>query len=99
MSTDAFLDRLSRARTAARRLATATAGQKNAALSAIADAIDASIPSIVEANGRDLERGRESGLTEGLLDRLTLDETRLRALANAVREVIGLADPIGQVVR
>ena len=99
MTTDAFLDRLSRARTAARRLATATASQKNAALAAIAEAIEASVPRIVEANALDLQRGRETGLAEGLLDRLMLDETRLRGLAAAVREVIGLADPIGQVVR
>lgn len=99
MTTDAFLDRLSRARSAARRLATATAGQKNAALAAIADAIEESVPQIVEANALDLQRGRETGLAEGLLDRLMLDEARLRGLAAAVREVIGLADPIGQVVR
>ncbi|CAG7615374.1 Gamma-glutamyl phosphate reductase [Leucobacter soli] len=99
MSTDAFTDRLERARTAARGLATATTGQKNAALAAIADAIEAGIPQVVEANRLDLERGRESGLEEGLLDRLLLDDSRLRGLAAAVRDVISLADPIGEVVR
>ncbi len=99
MSTDPFIDLLARARTASRRLATATPAQKNAALAAIADGIEASIPRIVEANGLDLARGRENGLAEGLLDRLLLDERRLLGLASAVRDVIGLADPIGQVVR
>ncbi|MBL5975451.1 MAG: glutamate-5-semialdehyde dehydrogenase [Candidatus Leucobacter sulfamidivorax] len=99
MSTDPFLDRLQRARTAARSLATVTTAQKNAALAAIADAIEASVPQVVEANAEDLRRGRESGMAEGLLDRLLLDEKRLQGLAAAVREVIALPDPVGQIVR
>lgn len=99
MSTDPFLDRLQRARTAARSLATVTTAQKNVALAAIADAIEASVPQVVEANAEDLRRGRESGMAEGLLDRLLLDEKRLQGLAAAVREVIALPDPVGQIVR
>lgn len=99
MSSDAFIDKLARARTAARALATATTAQKNAALAAIADEIEASIPEIVAENELDLARGREQQIGDGLLDRLLLDETRLRGLATAVRDVIGLADPVGQVVR
>ncbi len=96
---DPLVERLDRARVAARLLAQATTAQKNAALASIADAIEASIPEIVEANAGDLERGRASGLADGLLDRLLLDEARLRGLADAVREVIALPDPIGQIVR
>jgi glutamate-5-semialdehyde dehydrogenase len=99
MSTDPFLDRLQRARTAARSLATVTTAQKNAALAAIADAIEASGPLVVVANAVDRRRGRESGMAEGLLDRLLLDEKRLQGLAAAVREVIALPDPVGQIVR
>lgn len=99
MTTDPFIDRLARARAASRGLATATTATKNAGLAAIADAIESSVPEIVEANALDLQRGRDTGMAEGLLDRLTLDEARLRGLAEAVREVIGLADPVGQVVR
>ncbi len=99
MSSDAFIDKLARARTAARALANATTAQKNAALAEIADEIEASIPEIVAANELDLMRGREQQIGEGLLDRLLLDEARLLGLAAAVREVIGLADPVGQVVR
>lgn len=99
MTTDAFLARLDRARIAARSLATATTAQKNAALSAIADAIEGRVPDIVEANKLDLERGRETGLAEGLIDRLMLDEARLRGLADAVRELIALPDPVGQIIR
>jgi glutamate-5-semialdehyde dehydrogenase len=99
MTTDAFLDRLDRARNAARSLATVTTAQKNAALAAIADAIEGAVPQVVAANALDLQRGRENGMAEGLLDRLLLDERRLKGLAAAVRDVIALPDPVGQVVR
>ncbi len=99
MSSDAFIEKLSRARTAARGLGRATTAQKNAALAAIADEIEASTAEVVAANEIDLQRGREQQIGDGLLDRLLLDEARLRGLAGAVRDVIGLADPVGQVVR
>lgn len=99
MTNDVFLERLSNARVAARKLANSTTQQKNAALAAIADAIEGAIPRIIEANGLDLARGREQQIGDGLLDRLMLDEARLRGLADAVREVIGLPDPVGQIVR
>ena len=99
MSSDAFIEKLSRARTAVRGLSRATTAQKNAALAAIADEIEASTVEVVAANEIDLQRGREQQIGDGLLDRLLLDEARLRGLAGAVRDVIGLADPVGQVVR
>ncbi|UOQ58405.1 glutamate-5-semialdehyde dehydrogenase [Leucobacter allii] len=98
-ASDPFIDRLARARAAAKRLATATTAQKHAALEAIAAGIEGAIPRIVAANAEDLERGRANGIGDGLLDRLRLDEARLRGLAAAVREVVALPDPIGQVVR
>ena len=99
LSTDEFLSRLERAKRAARDLGTATTAQKNAALEEIAVGIEGAMPEIVAANARDLERGREQQIGEGLLDRLMLDEDRLRALAGAVREVIALPDPVGEIVR
>lgn len=96
---DPFIDRLERARTGAKRLATATTAAKDSALEAIAAGIEGAIPRIVAANAEDLVRGRENGLDDGLLDRLLLDEARLRGLAAAVRDVIALPDPVGQVVR
>ena len=71
---------------------------KRDALLAIADAIDAAVPEIVAANAEDLERGRETGLSTALLDRLRLDETRVAALAAAVRAVSALPDPVGRVL-
>lgn len=99
MSNDAFLDKLARARAASRGLAMATTSQKNAALAAIADAIEGAVPQIIAANELDLARGREEQIGEGLLDRLLLDQPRLEGLASAVRDVIGIPDPVGQLVR
>lgn len=99
MTTDAFLDKLERARRASKKLATATTTAKNAALAAIADELEASVEEVVRANEVDMANGREAQIGEGLLDRLLLNETRLRGLADAVRHVIGLPDPVGEVVR
>ncbi len=88
-----------RAKTASRRLALLSRADKDAALHAIADALDAAIPAVVQANADDLTQGRERGMAEGLLDRLMLDEARIRAIALAVREVAALPDPVGEVVR
>src|SRR5690625_5847278 len=85
MTTDAALDKdvqdqvaqiCRDSRAAARVLATATRATKDAALRAMADELENSAAEIVEANGEDLRRGEENGLTTGLLDRLRLDEAR-----------------------
>lgn len=87
------------ARASARVLATATTGVKNRALAAIADAVVDRGDEILEANALDCERGRENSMSEGLLDRLALTAPRLDAIADAVRDVIALADPVGEVIR
>lgn len=97
--TDGFLDLLTRARDAAKVLATAPAGKKNRALEEIARAIESAVPEIVAANERDLERGVANNIGDGLLDRLRLDEARILGLAAAVREIIALPDPVGEVLR
>ena len=90
---------LQAAKVASRALATKTTASKLAALSAIASGLEAAVGAIVAANADDLTRGRDSGLSDGLLDRLTLDEGRVFALASAVRDVMALPDPVGTVVR
>jgi len=87
------------ARTASIRLATATAADKNAALAAIAAAIQQNTGRIISANELDLASGRENGMSDGLQDRLRLDEKRLSALATTVLDIAALPDPIGDVVR
>ncbi|MGI6879783.1 glutamate-5-semialdehyde dehydrogenase [Microbacterium sp. gxy059] len=99
MTSETPESRLRLAQTAAREIARLTSGQKAAALEAIADALVAEAPRIVEANAEDLSRGRESGLAESLLDRLALGEERIAALAEATRQVAALPDPVGEVVR
>ena len=99
MTQDPFLSRLELARSGARTLAHAPTVRKNAALEKVAIAIESHIPELVEANARDLENGRDNGIGDGLLDRLRLDADRLHGLAQAVREVIGLPDPVGEIVR
>lgn len=94
-----LLAKLSSAQDAARILATLTTAQKNAGLAAIATAIDAHQESILAANAVDISAGESSGMSAGLLDRLRFTPERLASLAVAVRDVIGLTDPVGQVVR
>ncbi|MBO1768581.1 glutamate-5-semialdehyde dehydrogenase [Agrococcus sp. TF02-05] len=84
---------------ASRALGVAPAGQRHEAIRAIATAIEAATDRILAANAEDLERGRESGLAEGMLDRLLLDERRIAGLAAAARALAELPDPIGEVLR
>ncbi len=87
------------ARVASRRLALLTRAEKDAALLVMADAVQAATDRIVTANVEDVERGRAAGLPDNLLDRLGLDAQRVVAVAEALREVAGLPDPVGEVVR
>jgi glutamate-5-semialdehyde dehydrogenase len=94
-----FTDKLVAARDASRVLATANAALKNSALEAIATAVVANAARIVDANDLDLANGRDNGLSAGMQDRLRLDKDRLAALAEAVRLVATLVDPVGESVR
>lgn len=96
---EAVRDVARRAQVAARTLARATRATKDAALHAMADALVAAAPEIIAANAVDLERGQAGGTSPGLLDRLTLTAERIGQIADALRELAGLADPVGEVVR
>ena len=88
-----------RAREAAVVLRQLTRNQKDAALEAMADALDAEAATIVRANAADVERARASGTSDALIDRLTLTPTRIAAIAQALRDVAALPDPVGEVIR
>ena len=90
--------RLERAKQASSATAALTSDDKARVLEAIAVALEQSAAAIIEANGRDVARGREEGIGESLIDRLRLDEKRVSALASVVRQVASLADPVGEVV-
>lgn len=95
----AVLEACQRAKVASRALANATRTTKDEALLAMADALVAQAPRIVEANAKDVERGRANDMTPGLLDRLTLTEERIAGIADALKYLAGLPDPVGEVKR
>ncbi|MBB5039768.1 glutamate-5-semialdehyde dehydrogenase [Prosthecobacter dejongeii] len=87
-----------RARAASRELVKLSTEQKNAILLAMADEIQAREATILTENAKDLARAEENGLSKAMLDRLTLDPKRLTAIAEAVREVATLPDPVGEIL-
>jgi glutamate-5-semialdehyde dehydrogenase len=86
------------AQAASRSLATMSSAAKDAALLRVADALEARADEVLEANARDLEAGRESGLSSALMDRLALDPARIASIAGAVRAIAALPDPVGEVI-
>jgi len=86
------------AKRASRELARLDTSARDGALEAIAHALEDRAEVILAANERDMEAGREHELGEALLDRLRLDEHRLAQIAQAVRQIVGLADPVGEVI-
>jgi glutamate-5-semialdehyde dehydrogenase len=88
-----------RARAASHVLAPMPRSVKDAALLAMADALDAATPVILAANADDVARARADGVSEALVDRLTLTAARVAAMADGLRDVAALPDPVGEVVR
>jgi len=87
-----------KARDAAAELAFASAERKHAALIAAADAVWTNRAAIIAANGKDLDHGREKGLSPAMMDRLMLDEDRVRGIVDGLRVVAEQADPVGEVI-
>lgn len=94
-----FTALLRASRDASRRLGQATTEEKNRALFALRDALLAHSDEIVRANEEDIERGKKSGLSDALQDRLRLTPQRISGLADAVAQIATLPDPVGQVIR
>ncbi|MEG1869533.1 MAG: glutamate-5-semialdehyde dehydrogenase [Oscillospiraceae bacterium] len=86
------------AKTAARELGQLGSNQKNKGLAAIAEALENNIDAIVAANEIDLKTARDNGTSPAMLDRLTLDKKRILDIAGAVRQLIGLDDPVGRII-
>ena len=86
------------AKRAARELAALDSATKNAALEAMAEALEQRTHEILEANTRDMEAGLEAGLHSGLLDRLKLTEERVAGIARDVRAIAALPDPVGETI-
>jgi len=86
-----------RARAAGRELARAETAAKNAALLAMADAIDAAVETLKAENAKDLDAGRQNGLDEAMLDRLALTDERIATMAEGLRQIAALPDPVGAI--
>jgi glutamate-5-semialdehyde dehydrogenase len=86
------------ARRASRALAQLDTTTKNAALNAMAEALECRTPEILEANARDMDAGEAASLHSGLLDRLELTDERLAGIASDVRAIAALPDPVGQTI-
>ncbi|MFW6022420.1 MAG: glutamate-5-semialdehyde dehydrogenase [Halanaerobiaceae bacterium] len=87
------------AKKAARKLANVSTEVKDKALLEIADRLENSVDIIVSENSKDMEAGRKSGLSRAMLDRLELNEKRIKGMADGLRELVSLKDPIGDVVK
>lgn len=93
-----YMQRLGQqARQASRQIAKASTAQKNAALNAIAEAIDANRGQLLEANVQDMQAGKEKGLDTALLDRLELNTARIDGMIEGLRQVAALDDPVGAI--
>ena len=86
-------------RNASRAIARLSSGEKNDLLIAMADALIAATPRLLEENAKDLASAEKKGISSAMLDRLMLDDTRIRAMADGLREVAALSDPVGEVTR
>jgi len=85
------------ARAASRELNRANTGQKNTALLAIADAIELRRAELLAANKKDMDAGAKNGLDEALLDRLALNDERITGMAEGIRQIVALPDPVGEI--
>jgi glutamate-5-semialdehyde dehydrogenase len=95
----AVRDAALRAREAAITLAVTPRAAKDAGLQAMADSLDKNASTILVANESDVSRARDAGTSDAMVDRLTLSEDRLRGMADGLRDVARLPDPVGEVVR
>ena len=85
-------------RSASSSLALQTADKKNKALAAVAKALDSARTSIIAANQKDIENGRQNGMSESLIDRLMLNDKRIDGIIDSVKSLIAQTDPVGEEV-
>lgn len=98
-STQDVVEVATRAREASHELALATRAQKDAALHAMADALLARAAEVLTANADDVQRAEDGGTAANIVDRLRLTPERIEGMAQGLRDVAGLPDPVGEVVR
>ena len=91
-------EKASKAKSVVTELARLSTEQKNSALRTMADALIASADAIIAANMEDLDRGRKQGTPESMLDRLALNKERITGIAEGLRQIAELPDPVGEVL-
>jgi len=96
--TEQMMQLAKQAKAASRELAKLTTGEKNGCLLGMAKALEKSADAIKKANALDLDAGAKSGLSSAMLDRLKLDDKRMAEMANGLRDVAALPDPVGRVL-
>ena len=92
-----LLELATKARDVKYTVASMATADKDAAILSVADALEANAADIISANSIDMKNGEAKGLSQGLLDRLKLDESRIKGMADGLREVVKLEDPIGKI--
>lgn len=93
-----LLDKAAAAKKAAAQMVTLTTEEKNEALRIMAAALEDNIADVLKSNQKDVEAARQAGVTDALIDRLALSESRIRDMAQGLRDVVYLEDPIGEVL-
>ena len=96
--TEQMTDLAQKARAASRELAKLTTADKNRCLLAMADALESGAADLKAANAKDMETAAQMGLSSAMLDRLKLDDKRIAGMANGLREVAALPDPVGRIL-
>lgn len=93
-----YIEKVKKVKEASYSLALLNTMEKNAVLEKIAENIEKNIEKILEENSKDMERGREKGLSKALLDRILLNEKRIKDIIKSIEDVIRLPDPVGEIV-
>ena len=99
MNIENYINQIVRdAKSASRRIATASTALKNTALDYIAEGLNSSADFILTENKKDVLAAKQAGLSEAMIDRLCLTDKRIKAMADGVRQIIHLADPVGEII-
>jgi len=93
-----YIEKIKKAKKASYSLALLSTVEKNMALEKIAEGIEKNMEKILEENSKDMERGKEKGLSKAILDRILLNEKRIKDIIRSIEDIIRLPDPVGEII-
>jgi len=93
-----YIEKIKKAKKASYSLALLSTVEKNKALEKIAEGIEKNMEKILEENSKDMERGKEKGLSKAILDRILLNEKRIKDIIRSIEDIIRLPDPVGEII-